>query len=611
MAEHFKLSVTVEGKAITSVGRVLVSQGIFEHHYFEVALPMRSLVKIDQGEDPFPALKSCIGKDIEINLATTTAGDKEGSKHNNVFKGIVTNLRVNGNWWQHGMVSLVGKSVTVLMDTIPNVQAYSEQGIAAIYKSCVSKHLSSKIKLKDNITYTDKLRYTVQYEESDFNFVKRLCFEYGEWFYYDGESLCLGLDSKAGVISIKRDRIRSLNYEYALASETPGTRARDYNNHAVIELLPAKVTANDDMASHALKESGGIFPGGSDCFVNLPAHASGDNMQFELKQLQFKLDTNNKVKKASVLTVTGETDMSEIKLGSTIKLEGLEHSGEFVVIQINHNCMDARNYSNHFKAIPKGSVFPQVADIHQPRIQSCSAIVKDNKDPKNWGRVKVKFDWSQDVESPWIRMAVPHAGDKRGFYFVPEVGDEVIVDFDGGRPEYPFVIGTLYNGKSNFSSSFNDKNNIKSIKTRSGNEIIFDDSGKLIFKNNKNTIELNCDKDGSIAITTDGDISISAAKNLSMTIGDDMNVSVGGKLKVDVSGDMSMSTKGKGSIAAMKDLELKASANLTATSNKDLELKGGVNLKASGTMTKIEGSATAEFSSGAMTTVKGAMVKIN
>lgn len=611
MAEHFKLSVVVEGKAVTSIGRVLISQGIFEHHYFEVALPMRSLVKIDQGEDPFPALKACIGKDIEINLATTTAGDTEGSKHNNVFKGIVTNLRVSGNWWQHGMVSLVGKSLTVLMDTIPNVQAYSEQGIAAVYKSCVSKHLSSKIKLKDNITYTDKLRYTVQYEESDFNFIKRLCFEYGEWFYYDGENLCLGLDGKAGVTSIKRDRIRSLNYEYALASETPGTRVRDYKEHDILELKPAKAQASDDMATHALNESSGIFPGGPDCFVSLPAHASGDNAQFEKKQLQFKLDTANKVKKASVLTVTGETDMSELKLGATIKLEGLEHSGEFVVIQINHNCMDARNYTNHFKAIPKGSIYPQVADVKQPRIQSCSAVVVDNKDPKKWGRVKVQFDWSQDVESPWIRMAVPHAGDKRGFYFVPEVGDEVIVDFDGGRPEFPIVIGSLYNGKSNFSSSFNDKNNIKSIKTKSGNEIIFDDTGKLIFKNEHNTIELNCEKDGSIAITTNGDISISAAKNLAMSVGADMSVSVGGKLEVNVGGDMSMSSDGKGTIEAGKDLELKAASNLNASSNKDLVLKGGANFKASGLMTKVEGSTTAEFSSGAMTTVKGAMVKIN
>jgi uncharacterized protein involved in type VI secretion and phage assembly len=303
--------------------------------------------------------------------------------------------------------------------------------------------------------------------------------------------------------------------------------------------------------------------------------------------------------------------MSEVKLGSIIKLEGMEHSGEFVVVQISHNCLDAKNYSNHFKAIPKGSIYPQIADIRQPRIQSCSALVTDNKDPKKWGRVKVQFDWSQDVDSPWIRMAAAHAGDKRGFYFVPEVGDEVIVDFEGGRPENPFIIGTLYNGKSNFSSSFHDKNNIKSIKTRSGNEIIFDDAGKLTFKNENNSIELICEKDGSIAITSNGDINITAGKNLAMSVGENMTLSVGKNLDVNVGSDMTVSADGKGSIGTGKDLDFKAASNLNASANKDLVIKGGANLKASGMMTKIEGSTTAEISSGAITTVKGAMVKIN
>lgn len=610
MAEHFKLKVTIGDKDIPSVNQVFISQEIFEHHHFEVIFPMRALVKIDQDEDPFPALKSCIGKDIEINLATISADDKEGKKNSNVFRGVVTNLGVSGNQWQHGMVSLTGKSLSVLLDSIPNVQAYADQGITAIYKSAVSKHLASKIKLKDNITYTDKLRYTVQYEESDFNFMKRLCYEYGEWFYYDGENLCLGLDGKSGTIQIKRDRIRSLRYEYSLASEVAGVRVRDYNEHKALELLPAKAQANDDMASHSLKESSGVFPGGPDCFVTTSAYASGDNLQLEKKELQFKLDTANKVKKASVLMVTGETDMSSIKLGSTIKLEGMEHSGEFTVIHVSHNCMDSRNYTNHFRAIPKGSIFHEM-EIKQPRIQSCPAVVIDNKDPKKWGRVKVQFDWSQDLESPWIRMAVPHSGDKRGFYFVPEIGDEVIVDFEGGRPENPFIVGTVFNGKSNFSSSYHDKNNIKSIKTRSGNEIIFDDAGKLVFKNKNNTIELKCKDDGSIAITTNGDISITAAKNLAMSVGENMSVSVGNKLEVNVGGDMAISTDGKGSIEAGKDLELKAASNMNASANKDMVLKGGGNLKASGMMTKIEGSTTAELAGGAMTTVKGGMVKIN
>lgn len=106
-----------------------------------------------------------------------------------------------------------------------------------------------------------------------------------------------------------------------------------------------------------------------------------------------------------------------------------------------------------------------------------TAIVTNNNDPDNLGRVKVKYPWSLDnEESYWARISSPMAGDDRGTYFIPEVEDEVLVAFISGNIEYPIIIGSLWNQSDNPPENNNDgKNNIRKIKSRSGHEIIFDD----------------------------------------------------------------------------------------------------------------------------------------
>ena len=107
-------------------------------------------------------------------------------------------------------------------------------------------------------------------------------------------------------------------------------------------------------------------------------------------------------------------------------------------------------------------------------------IVTNNKDPEGMGRVKVKFPWREsEDESFWARIATLMAGKDRGSFFLPEVGDEVLVAFEQNDINYPFVLGALWNGKDTPPETNQDgKNNIKKIKSRSGHEIIFDDNSE-------------------------------------------------------------------------------------------------------------------------------------
>ena len=105
-------------------------------------------------------------------------------------------------------------------------------------------------------------------------------------------------------------------------------------------------------------------------------------------------------------------------------------------------------------------------------------IVTNNQDPENMGRVKVKFPWLEDSdESYWARVATLMAGNDRGTFFLPEVEDEVLVAFDHGDINHPYVMGTLWNGVDTPpETNENGKNNIRKIKSRSGHEIVFDDN---------------------------------------------------------------------------------------------------------------------------------------
>lgn len=108
-------------------------------------------------------------------------------------------------------------------------------------------------------------------------------------------------------------------------------------------------------------------------------------------------------------------------------------------------------------------------------------IVTNNHDPDGLGRVKIKLPWrGNGDETFWARIATLMAGNSRGTYFLPEVGDEVVVTFQHGDINHPFIIGALWNGRDKPpESNQNGKNNIRKIKSRSGHEIIFNDDKEM------------------------------------------------------------------------------------------------------------------------------------
>ncbi len=223
-------------------------------------------------------------------------------------------------------------------------------------------------------------------------------------------------------------------------------------------------------------------------------------------------------------------------------------------------------------------------------------IVTNVKDPDGLARVKVKFPTISDkLESSWARLVNPMAGPGRGIEFIPEVNDEVLVAFEYGDINKPYILGSLWNGKdkppeaSNNMIAGNGKVQKRIIHSRSGHRITIDDSdGKekisIVDKTGKNSIDIDS-SNNQVAISAEGDIQLAAK----------------GKIKIKGS-DIMMEAK---SGAKMKA----ASVNLDASGKAQVKGGSGVDVKASGQM-NIESATTTVKGSG-MLTLKGGIVKIN
>lgn len=279
-------------------------------------------------------------------------------------------------------------------------------------------------------------------------------------------------------------------------------------------------------------------------------------------------------------------------------------------------------------------------------------IVTNNKDPDKLGRVKVKFPWlADDVESFWARPAYPMNGKERGYWWIPEIEDEVLIAFEHGDPNRPYLLGGLYNGVdkppkthdvtskfggtgyehgaySNSDRDFNDdgNNDLRFIRSRSGHMFIFDDKAStekitLTDKTGERRIEIFTDKK-KVVITsagTDGDIELIAerkiwlrCKQLYTESREETEMKAKTTFWVESKGNMTHKTDANMERKAAQNVTEKAGTNITYEAGANGEFKAGANMTVkSGANLTLKAGALGELNASAILTVKGAMVNIN
>lgn len=217
-------------------------------------------------------------------------------------------------------------------------------------------------------------------------------------------------------------------------------------------------------------------------------------------------------------------------------------------------------------------------------------VVQIHEDPAGQYRVKVNVPVLQaDTEGVWARLASPYASEGFGWCFFPEIGDEVVLGYFNNDPCHPVVIGALYSSNRKAPLLPAEKNNNKTLMTRSQLELSFDEEKKSITITTAagNRITLS-DEDKSITVTDQNDNTVSLESD-----------------------GISLNSPKNITIKASGNISIQADAQIDVTAKTNIQLSGmNIDNKADVGFTA-KGNATAEVSASGQTTVKGAMVMIN
>lgn len=510
-----------------------------------------------------------IGKEITLTLQTDIieklSFSQDSFKSAEVeFKGVIVSASGSRSGSEY-TVNVEARSWEALLEDNPNCKSFEDKTLNEIVNDVVddySSHLNTEIDSR----FTDVIPYCVQYNETNYQFLQRLARRYGEWLYNDGTTLVFG--------NLKTGESVQLDYP---SKDIPSYNVDLKMQHVAFNHVSSSYNAYDanqkdgvgemQKAYNTLSEQ--VYQASLDCFSkptlqNL--HSGGfANTDGRETILNVSTKTQARGEKASMLTYSGSTYCSKLKLGSTLAIvdnyitdtvfskKGNVNQDEILITELVHYFSDDDVYSNHFTGISVECDYPPYynnSDIY-PVAMSCRAKVKDNEDPQALGRIRVQFDWQAQLEddmmTPWLRMAQPYAGGGKGFSFIPEIGEEVMIDFEGGNAERPYVKGTLYNGVGDVDGAWvansNSANQVKAIRTRNGHTIEIHDEGNdgyiRIYDNEKENYILTFSTDQKlIKLESTGNIELYAKNDIIMHAGHDINASADNDIFIAAGNDM-------------------------------------------------------------------------
>jgi type VI secretion system secreted protein VgrG len=538
-----------------------LSQNMHGHHFFRAKFSGESLENNPQGLGD-DSLKH-IGQVLKIELSNNA---NESSN----FKGIITSVRAIGSnqSGQGQIIIFEGYSPTILLENGPTSHAFTNMSLSDIINKACQGPEANLLKLSVKPQNNSKLPYIVQYNENAFEFVNRIARRYGEWLYYNGSEMVVGEKGASQIDLIYGSDLQ--NFDYVMQSASV---IRQFTAHTF------KTNQTQDINTNS------INPGTKGTGKQVYDAAAG-TWQAPQGPILFHFDEVDSIKKhlddvakitaeaaaANCIIFNGSSMNPSLYPGANIKISGVDKHeyGQYIIIAVNHNYSIGGNYQNSFSAIPSDvKVSPYTNPGLMPRCDPQSGTVDDNNDPDGMGRVKVRLYWQKDSVTPWIRIAMPYTGNDKGTFFVPEKGEEVMVGFEGGNAEMPFVMGGLYHGKALPSSFINDKNDIKAIKTRSGNMVEFKDTDgeeSITITDKKGNVIKIDSKEDEITISALKKITISASEEIKLS-SKNIKIDALENLSIGANKNISQSAGEKYNIMA-KDIEEHAENKKISTSKK-------------------------------------------
>ena len=503
-----------------------------------------------------------------------------------------------------------------------------------------------------------KRPFTVQYRESDYNFVSRLMEEEGIYYYFkhaNAQHTLVLCNSPSGHSNVegtvlhwsakKTDRLkasniitqwtrthslRSLKYSHTdFAAEAPATSL----------LASAKRTANygepNDLEVYD-------YPGGHDDMA-MGTNTGGKQAEGERTA---KLRVNAFESGHSV--AAGITAFRPLAVGHTFKFENppveadkLDYLVTSSIFEMevggyeadkDKETLTTTNYTCRFDAVPKAVAFQprrvaQAPLVHGPQTATVVGPSGDEIHTDKYGRVKVKFHWDRDdkkneTSSCFVRISQPWASKQFGMMALPRIGDEVVVEFLEGNPDRPLITGRVYNGTNMPPWELPAHATVSGIKTRSSKGGAADNANELRFEDEKGKeyIWLQAEKDFHRWVKNDsfdtvnrdrwtdtdrnsqhnvtGKYAMEVGKTATLKVAEDVSATLGADFSLAVTGALGAKIDDAIAVKGAKAVALTVGAALDVDAGQTIKLTGASSVHIKGLGIVIDGGTSLTIKAG-------------
>jgi Rhs element Vgr protein len=519
------------------------------------------------------------GKSIELKL-----GDNEQKK--TVFKGIIVKHGLRAKGPQQSMLVIECRHKAFKM-TLGRKNKYFENE----KDSDAIETILGQYGLKGNVEATSvQHKELVQYNSTDWDFILLRAEMNGLLVLAEGDKINLkkpdtSPESQKNLLF--GENLLDFDTEIDARTQWKSVKgfAWDYAGQALFEADSSSVSFSEpgNISGSTLADTGGL-----DVFE---LRHTGQILPEELKAW-----TDAALLKSRMAKIRGRARTkgdATLAPGSMAQLSGCgaRFNGKVYVTGVRHEVAGG-SWFTHIQFGLSPEWFCQKPDIAAPPAGGLTPplhglqigiAVQLESDPDGEDRILVKLPIvDAQAKGVWARIATLDAGNERGAFFRPEIGDEVVVGFLNGDPRDAVVLGMLNSSAKPAPWPGKDDNHIKGWQTRSKMRFFFDDEKKIA------TLE-----------TPAGNKFIVSEDDKSITLQDQH----GNKIIMNDAGI---------EIKSIKDIKMESAQNTTIKAGQNLKAEGSMNaeLKA-GTQLTAKGGASAEFSSGGATQLKGTLVKIN
>ncbi len=519
------------------------------------------------------------GNKIEIKIGLDS--DKK-----TVFKGLVARQTIRAKGAGNSYLTVECKHAAVKMTLGRKNKYYESQK-----DSDVIEDLLGKYAVKGTIEQTSlQHKEIVQYHATDWDFILTRAEANGLLIFAEGDKLAVkkpDTSSQEVLVLTYGANLLEIESELDALSQWKAVKASSWD-------YAAQANADSDSSSVSFAEPGNLSG------ATLAGAFAPD--EFELRHTgqvlpqEMKAWADAEMLKSRMAKIRGRakiTGFHGVKPGTMVKIQGCgaRFNGKVYVTGVRHEVVGGAWYTHiQFGLSPewfcrKPDIAPILAGGLAPAIHGLQigVTVQLESDPDGENRILVRLPiLDSQAKGVWARVCTLDAGNDRGSFFLPEIGDEVIVGFLNDDPRDAVVLGMVHSSSKPAPVTAADDNHIKGFQTRSKMKFLFDDDKKIV------TLE-----------TPAGNKFIVSEDEKSITLKDQNGNSI-----IMSSNGIEIKSVKDIKIEASQNIDIKAGMNLKAEGSINAELKAGVQLAA-------KGGAGAEFSSGGATQVKGSILKLN